>query len=174
MEKGASGKPNLLSKRGDSVQPPQGQGPTQPINTQTTGDRNRGPQETYMRSGSYPSPYPPADVTSQRVPTQYQAQQSAFPYASPPMGQPRPNQPISFSVNLNTATYAQTGSGRHQSPPQGNVLPSIEDRFSNQTPAPPYEEGESKHGGGQPSSTGTHGFSTYSTAGPRNDRHSQR
>jgi hypothetical protein len=175
VESGASGPPkvpqktqDLAAKRGESVQA-QGQAPTRPINTPTAGDLNRGPQDTMMQSGSYPSHYSQADATSQRHPAQYQAQQPAFSYASPTMGQPRPNPAINFNVSMSTASFSHTAPGRHQSP-QSNVLPSIEDRSSYLTPAPAYEEGESKQGG-QPSTTGTQGFPMYPTAGPKYDRH---
>ena len=181
MESGASGRPTVPQKtqelaaqaaqrRSESVLS-QGPGPTQQSNTQVAGDRIRGQQDTIMQSGSYtsPSPFSQADATTQRHPAQYPAQQPAFPYANPPMGQNRPNPAINFNVSMSTASFSHAAPDRHQSPPMSNVLPSIENRSGYPTPAPPYEEGETKRS--QPSTTGTQGFSMYPTAGPKYDRH---
>lgn len=140
---------------------------TQPINTQTSAARHLTQQDTTMQSGSYSSTLYQSD-SLQRQQGAYSGQ-PAFSYANTTTAPTRPTPAINLNVNMNTATYSQNIPQRHQSPQQSNVMPSIEGRAGYYTPAPPYEEGESK--GDQPSTTGSHGFPSLNpTAGSRHDR----
>ena len=102
------------------------------------------------------------------------SQQEGFStnYPNQTSGQIRPPVTPAYNLNVsvNTASF-QSNPQRHQSPPAqgGNLMSSIEGRSGFFSPAPPYEEEEDRKES-QPSTTGTHGFSHYSTAGPRHER----
>jgi hypothetical protein len=175
-ELGASGVPTIPAKTQEKMDAAR-RAASQPAGTpsqsvtgsQRPGDRHLVQQDTVMQSSSYPSaPWQQPDP-NQRHQGAYSGQTTTFAYATPTNPQNRPSPAINLNVNMNTATYSQNAPQRHMSPQQSNLLPSIEDRY--QTPAPAYEEEDGKPG--QPSTTGSHGFSqNYPTAGPgsRHDR----
>jgi hypothetical protein len=146
-----------------------------PINTQQPTTRHGAQQDATMQMGSYaPNVYQPDPTQRHQAP--YSGQQPTFSYANPTMGPNRPLPAMTLNLNMNTASYTQNAPQRHQSPQQSNILPSIEDRSEFYgTPAPQYEERDSKRDNkptppSQPPTSGTHGFSTYPTAGSRHDR----
>jgi len=172
LDSGASGQPTIPQKtreltaarRGESVQP-QGQGMIQPTGTQLSSNRHQSQQDMAIQPNSVPSNFYQPDPAPRH--------QSTYPgqlaYGSPTTSQSRPPPAMTLNLNMNTASYTQSGPQRHQSPPQSNVLPSIEGRSGYYTPAPAYEEEDGK--GGQPPVTGTHGFASMNpTAGSRHDR----
>jgi hypothetical protein len=155
------------ARRGDSAQP------TGPVTSQKSTTvppvARHAQQSTNIPPTGYTPGFYPAD-TGQRHEATFSGQlpPSNF-YGSPTTGQPRTP---AINVNLNMASYQQSVTSRHQSPPQSNVLPSIEGRSGYYgTPAPQYEEEDSRDNKSnpprQPTTTGTQGFSsTYTTAGP--------